>query len=59
MEPRMQPHMEPLVPTATRTSFPVTMECVYLTASDVITMMIVETTVMKKAVAQVSVSYSC
>ena len=31
-------------------SFPVTMECVYLIASDVMTMMTVETTVMKRTV---------
>ena len=47
-----------IVATATPTSLSVTMESVYLTASDVITMMTVETIVMKRAVAQVSVSYS-
>ena len=56
----MQPHMElHIVATALPTSLSVTMESVYLIASDVITMMTVETTVMKRAVAQVSVSYSC
>ena len=48
-----------IVATATPTSLSVTMECVYLTASDVITMMTVETIAMKRAVAQVLVSYSC
>ena len=49
----MQPHMElHIVATALPTSLSVTMECVYLTATDVITMMTVETIAMKRAVVR-------
>ena len=49
--------MEPLVATAIPTSLSVTMESVYLTATDVITMMTVETIVMKRAVVHIKLTH--